>query len=86
MYRYEFTPVALRQLEKLSPQIQKRILKKLDFYCRQQDPIRFSDFLTDERLGQFRYRIGSYRVVFDLEENVLVILSVGHRKDIYRKH
>ncbi|MFQ6032826.1 MAG: type II toxin-antitoxin system RelE/ParE family toxin [Candidatus Zixiibacteriota bacterium] len=30
-------------------------------------------------------RIGDYRVIFDLEGNEIVVLRVGHRKNIYRK-
>jgi len=35
-------------------------------------------------LGQYRFRIGDYRVVFDIEGDTLFVLDVGHRKDIYR--
>jgi mRNA interferase RelE/StbE len=36
-------------------------------------------------LGAYRFRIGDYRVVFDLEGDEIVILRVGHRRDIYRR-
>lgn len=84
MYRYEFPPTALRQLKKLPKDVQKRIIEKLDFYCDQPNPLQFADFLTDHRLGQFRFRIGDYRVVFDMEGEVLTILAVGHRREIYK--
>ena len=32
-----------------------------------------------------RKRIGNYRVIFDLEDKDIVVLRVGHRKEIYRK-
>jgi len=41
--------------------------------------------LTDPALGTYRFRIGDYRVIFDIEEKEIVVLRVGHRKDIYRK-
>lgn len=85
MYEYYFTPQALRQIKKLPRQIQKRIIRKLDFFCRE-DPLKFADFLTDPRLGGYRFRIGDYRVIFDKEsENSILILSLGHRREIYRK-
>lgn len=41
--------------------------------------------LKSNRVGQWRYRIGSYRLICTIEEDVLLItaLSVGHRKYIY---
>lgn len=41
--------------------------------------------LTSNRSGQWRYRIGDYRLICSIEENELVILalSVGHRRDVY---
>ena len=44
--------------------------------------------LTANRSGQWRYRIGDYRLICQIQDNKLVILalSVGHRRDIYRTH
>ncbi|MFC1790504.1 type II toxin-antitoxin system RelE/ParE family toxin [Patescibacteria group bacterium] len=81
---YYFTPQALRQIKKLPRSIQKRIIKKLDFYC-QESPFVYADSLIDTRLGGYRFRIGSYRVVFDKEgEDAIRILKIGHRRDVYR--
>lgn len=43
--------------------------------------------LTANRSGQWRYRIGDYRLICQIEDNRLVILalSVGHRREIYRE-
>lgn len=81
---YSFTPQALKQLEKLSKEIQKRIVKKLDFYCSQVSPLNFAEPLTDRELGSYRFRIGDWRVVFDVEHDQIVVLLVGNRRDIYR--
>ncbi|MFQ5452440.1 MAG: type II toxin-antitoxin system RelE/ParE family toxin [Candidatus Paceibacterota bacterium] len=85
MYDYRFTENALRQITKLPKDIQKRIIKKLDYYCKQDNPLYYADFLTDYRIGQFRFRVGEYRVVFDVYNENIVILVVGHRKEIYKK-
>ena len=82
--KYKFKPQALKQLKKLSRSIQKRIIKKLDFYCAQENPLKFAELLVDKRLGSYRFRIGDYRVVCDVEKDMIIILLVGHRKDIYR--
>lgn len=41
--------------------------------------------LTSNRSGQWRYRIGDYRIICQIDDNKLIILalSVGHRRDIY---
>ena len=41
--------------------------------------------LTDPALETYRFRIGDYRVIFDIEDKEIVILRVGHRKNIYKK-
>jgi len=85
MYHYQFTDPALKQLKKLSTSIQKRLIKKLDYYCQQKHPLRYAHPLTDFRLGSFRFRTGEYRLIFDVEDETLTILLVGHRREIYRK-
>ncbi len=35
-------------------------------------------------MGTYRFRVGNYRVIFDLDDEQIVILRVGHRRDIYR--
>lgn len=82
---YHLTHIALRELSKLPPEVQKRIFKKLDFYTQQINPLAFADRLTHQAEGQFRFRVGDYRVIFDIEVNKLVVLAVGHRRDIYKK-
>ena len=82
--RYYFKPSALKDLKKLPKQIQKRIIAKLDFYTNTQNPLKFAESIQDESLGQFRFRIGDYRTVFDMDGDEIIILKIGHRRDIYR--
>ena len=77
-----FAPGAWRAWQKLPPNIQTRLEAKLTQYAR--DPLRYATKLTDPKIGQYRFRIGDYRIVFDLREDELMILAVAHRKDIYR--
>ncbi|NCO25230.1 type II toxin-antitoxin system RelE/ParE family toxin [Candidatus Parcubacteria bacterium] len=79
-----FTRSAFRQFQKLSRTTQKRIDGKLRFYLSQRNPLRFSEPLKDSRFGEWRFRIGDYRVLFDIEDDEIIILKVGHRKDIYK--
>jgi mRNA interferase RelE/StbE len=36
-------------------------------------------------LGPYRFRIGDYRVIFDLVDDEIVVLRVGHRREIYKR-
>ena len=80
-----FTKSAERELGKLNKNTRIKILQKLRFYSQQTNPLDFADTITNKNIGQFRFRIGDYRVIFDIERNTIFILSVGHRKDIYRR-
>lgn len=84
MYRYEFTLPALSEIKKLPKNIQRQILKKLDYFVSIDQPLNFANRLINSEIGQYRFRIGDYRVVFDLEGEKIVVLAVGHRRDIYR--
>ena len=83
-YCYEFSQSAFRQLERLPKSIQRQIVKKLDYFIISNNPLQFANRLINSDIGSYRFRIGDYRVVFDMEEETCVILAVGHRKDIYR--
>jgi len=82
--RIFFTQSAFRQFQKLPRDIQKRIDEKLRFYILQKNPLQFVEPLKDSRFGNWRFRIGDYRILFDVEEDKIIILKVGHRKDVYR--
>ncbi len=87
MYRLQLTDVALQDLAKLDKQIALRILKKTKWFCAQSDPLAFAKTLTGEWLGSYRFRVGDYRVIFEVEDsgtiNILYVLRVKNRKDVY---
>jgi len=77
-----FTKRAQRDLNGLDGNTRTRILDAIREFSA--DPMRHGKKLAHARLGEYRYRIGEYRVVFDLNSGEIVILRVGHRRDIYR--
>ena len=81
-YQFVYTRRAERNIDKLDAATQKRIKKKLEEFKR--DPFRYADKLSSSDLGSYRFRIGDYRVIFDVEGANLVVLRVGHRREIYR--
>ena len=87
-WEIRFSEQALRQLAKLDRYtvrlIDSWLAKHLE-NCK--DPRVFGKPLVADRLGQWRYRIGDYRLLCELQDHVLLILvlKVGHRKDVYKK-
>ena len=77
-----FTPASWRDWQKLPKTVRERLKAKLLLFAR--NPLRYAVKLTDPQIGQYRFRVGDYRILFDLAENAIVLLAVGHRKDIYR--
>ena len=75
---------AKKDLQSLDPLLQKRIAKKLKFFIGQDDPLQFAKKLINSKDGDFRWRIGNFRVVFDTKKESIIILRVQHRKDVYR--
>ena len=75
---------SLKDLKKLDKQIQKRIVQKLEFYVSQSDPLQSADKITDPSFGEWRFRIGDYRILFDVKEKRIIILKIGHRREIYK--
>jgi mRNA interferase RelE/StbE len=83
VYSYEFTSRALREIKKLNKETQRLIIKKIKFYCAK-DLFLTSEHLTNSKLGNYRFRVGDYRVIFDIDGKMVTILKVGHRREIYR--
>ena len=82
-YRLVYTHRAIKDIRRLEPKIKNRMGKTLLHY--EQDPLKYAEMITESRLGTYRFRIGDYRVIFDLEGDEIVVLRIGHRKNIYRK-
>ena len=77
-----YTRRAARDIRKLDEQTRKRIGRALLRF--RESPLDPAEKLTDARIGSYRLRVGDYRVVFDIEGKDIVILRVGHRREIYR--
>ena len=82
MYEIIFHKNAQKQIEKLSQEIQKRIIFSLE-------RIRISPHTHVKRLVNtpyFRLRVGDYRIILDIENKklILFVIEIGHRKNIYK--
>ncbi|MEI7674784.1 MAG: type II toxin-antitoxin system RelE/ParE family toxin [bacterium] len=75
---------ARNDIQSLDRVVQKRVAKKLKFYLNQDDPIQHAKKLVDSKDGNYQWRIGNFRAVFDIDGNVIKLLRVQHRKDVYK--
>lgn len=86
MYHVEFTKNALKQLKKMDKSSASLILgwiRKNIEGC--DNPRIHGKGLTANRSGQWRYRVGDYRIITEIEDDkvIVLVLNVGHRRDIY---
>jgi mRNA interferase RelE/StbE len=82
----EWDDAAVKELRKLDHQTQKEILRYFrERIATDEDPHRFGKALTQELTELWRYRVRNYRMICNIEDNLLVVLvlRVGHRKDVY---
>ena len=86
-YRVEFTKEALKQLKKLDKATASLILgwirKNLE-NC--ENPRVHGKGLTSNRSGQWRYRVGDYRIIAEIQDDriLILVLNIGHRREIYK--
>lgn len=81
-----FNKKSEKELSKLDKQTQQKIVKFL-YGLENNDNPRKSGRALKGDLGLFwRYRVGDYRIICQIEDETIMILvlSVGHRKEVYR--
>ncbi len=85
-YHIVFSHRAVKQLKKLDKHTASLItgwLRKNIEGC--SDPRQHGKGLTANRSGQWRYRIGDYRIIAEIQDDkvIVLVLAIGHRSDIY---
>ena len=85
-YQVEYLPKVLKTLQRMD-KFTKRIIvdwiEKNLVDC--ENPRLHGKALTGNKKGQWRYRIGDYRLIAKIEDDRLIILliNIGHRKEVY---
>ena len=87
-FKIEFTERSLKQLKKMDKHTAAFItgwLRKNIEGC--SDPRQHGKGLTANRSGQWRYRVGDYRIIAEIQDEKIIVLvvGIGHRKEIYLK-
>ena len=87
-YKVQFSEKAIKSMKRLD-KYQARIiyawaLKNLDGCS---NPRALGKSLVGDKKGYWRYRVGSYRIIAEIDDTIITIniVNVDHRKDIYEK-
>ncbi len=82
-YRIEVAPAAVRQLRKMDRVAQRRVQAAIELLAGEPRPSGAKKLVGGD--GEWHVRTGDYRIVYEIHDNVLLILvvAVGHRRDIH---
>ena len=82
-YRVEVAAAAVRQLRKLDRAAQRRVQAAIELLATEPRPSGAKKLVGGG--GEWRVRTGDYRIVYEIHDNVLLVLvvAVGHRREIY---
>ena len=85
IYKVFFQPSALRELRKLPRDVQVRVVARAEALAKNPRPEGVKKLAGLEEL--YRLRVGDYRVIYQIQDQRLVVLVVRirHRRDVYRK-
>jgi mRNA interferase RelE/StbE len=83
----EYDPEAIKDLNKLNRSIRLEIFRYMQEGIGQADsPRNFGKPLRFDKFGLWRYRVRDFRIICELQEarQVVLVVGVGHRKNVYR--
>ena len=86
-WRSEVDKDVQRAMRKMDRQVARRITSKLREISLLDDPRSTGKALVGNMAGLWRYRVGDYRIVCDIEDAALLVLvvDVAHRREVYRR-
>ena len=85
-YKVIYTERAIKNLKKLDKNIRNLIYAWIDKNLEGcENPRLHGKCLTGDKSGEWRYRIGNYRLICEIndKEIIILVLEIGHRKEIY---
>ncbi len=82
-YRITLSPMAARQLRKLDAGVRRRIQAALELLAEQPRPPSATRLVGGA--GEWRVRTGDYRIVYEIEDErlLILVLRIGHRREVY---
>ncbi len=87
MWTLKYHPQSLKSLRKLDRSAQKRIFEFLSNLANCDDVKASGKALSAQFKGFWRYRVGDYRIICEVKQSelVVVVIDIGHRKEVYQK-
>ena len=84
-YVFKFSDEAKEDVLNLPNVIKERIGKKIKYFAGLPDVFTVAKRLTNSDLGEARFRVGDYRIIFEMEgENAIRVLRIRHRSSVYK--
>lgn len=85
VYAVKISDKALKGLKKLDKQVQIRVLDFLKQLGKEKNPRSEGKALKGNLKSLWRYRLGDYRIIADIQDKnvTIVVVKVSHRKDVY---
>jgi len=85
-YEVVLAAAAARQLRKFDPQVRRRIQAAIELLATEPRPPASTRLVGGA--GEWRVRTGDYRIVYEIEEErlIVLVLSTGQRREIYQRH
>ena len=85
-YEVALAPAAARQLRKVDPQVRRRLQAAIELLATEPRPPAATPLVGGA--GEWRVRTGDYRIVYEIQEErlLVLVLSAGHRREIYERH
>ena len=85
-YEVALAPAAARQLRKFDPQVRRRIQAAIELLATEPRPPAATRLVGGA--GEWRVRTGDYRIVYQIEEErlLVLVLSAGHQREIYQRN
>ena len=83
-YSVEFKRSAQKELARLPKNIQRRIADAIDALGENPRPHGYIQMETDDIF--YRIRVGSYRIIYEIiaDKLVVLVIRIGHRREVYR--
>lgn len=84
MYKIHLAHRAEKQIKALPSTIQNRVIRKLKAF--RQNPLSGDIKKLKVKQSRYRLRVGDYRIIYDIDKETVtvMVLTVRHRKDVYR--
>ncbi len=85
-YKLKYSKTAAKEISKLDYLVKKKVKEAIETKL-VSNPIKNSTKLRDFKIeGVRRFRVGNYRVIFIIDNRMIQVLRVGHRREIYKQN